>query len=112
MITRENSTSSKGNHSNSMEAYTDGSKRRRGALPVDTSIHIAEMTAIKHCPQDCPQWRDSRKKHNIQGDLRTLQGNECELEEMRFLRKRGMFEEIVMTEGYEIIKHQAVSYSH
>ena len=88
MITRENSTSSKGNHSNSMEAYTDGSKRRRGALPVDTSIHIAEMTAIKHCLQDCPQWRDSRKKNNIQDDIRALLGKNCEVEKMmRFLKK-------------------------
>ena len=42
-----------------------------------------------------PQWRDSRKKHNIQGDIRTLLGKECEVEKMmRFLRERELFEEI------------------
>ena len=45
--------------------------------------------------QECPQWRDSRKKHNIQGDIRTLLGKECEVEKMmRFLRDIGLFEEI------------------
>ena len=38
---------------------------------------------------------DSRKKHNIQGDIRTLLGKDCEVEKMmRFLREIGIFEEI------------------
>ena len=38
-----------------------------------------------------PQWRDSRKKHNI----RTLLGKDCEVVKiMRFLKEIGMFEEI------------------
>ena len=40
-------------------------------------------------------WRDSRKKYNIQGDVRTLLGKDCEVEKMmRFLREIGIFEEI------------------
>ena len=41
------------------------------------------------------QWRDSKKKHNIQGDIETLLGKDCELEKiMRFLKGIGVFEEI------------------
>ena len=32
----------------------------------------------KTLPTSLPQWRGTRKKHNIQGDIRTLQGKECE----------------------------------
>ena len=53
-----------------------------------------QSLTIRHCLLDCPQWRDSRKEHNIQGDIRTLLGKDCEIEMMmRFLRER-MFEEI------------------
>ena len=73
----------------------------------------------KNCLQDCPQWRDSRKKqniqsdirhveldsnnktlstrkkYNIQGSIRTLLGKDCEVERMmRFLRERGLFEKV------------------
>ena len=38
---------------------------------------------------------NSRKKYNIQGDIRTLLGMDCEVEMMmRFLRERGIFEKI------------------
>ena len=48
----------------------------------------------KTLPTSLPQWRGTRKKHNIQGDIRTLQGKDCEVEKMmRFLREMGMFEE-------------------
>ena len=41
---------------------------------------------IGHCIQDCPQWRNSKKKHNIQGDIRRLLGKDCEVEKiMRFI---------------------------
>ena len=41
------------------------------------------------------QWRDSRKKYNIQGDIKTLLGESCEVEKMmRFLKETEMFEEI------------------
>ena len=41
------------------------------------------------------QWRDSKKKHNIQGDIETLLGKDCELEKiMRFFKGIGMFVEI------------------
>ena len=49
----------------------------------------------KTFPTRLPQWRDSRKKHNIQGDIRTLLGKDCEVEKkMRFLREIGMFGEM------------------
>ena len=52
-------------------------------------------TNNKTCLQDCPQWRDSRKKYNVQGDLRTAMGKDCEVEKiMRFLKETEMFEEI------------------
>ena len=41
------------------------------------------------CLSDCPQWWDIRKKYNIQGDIRTLLGKECEVEKMRFLKGLG-----------------------
>ena len=31
--------------------------------------------------KDCPQWRDSRTKYNIQDDIRTLLGKDCEVEQ-------------------------------
>ena len=50
---------------------------------------MCQRAKIKHFLQDSPQWWDSRKKHNIQGDIRTLLGKECEVEKMmRFLREK------------------------
>ena len=49
---------------------------------------------IKNCLQDS-KFRDSRKKHNIQGDIRTLLRKDCEVEKMmRLLREIEIFEEI------------------
>ena len=49
----------------------------------------------KTLPTRLLQCKDSRKKHNIQGDIRTLLERDCEVEMMiRFLREIGMFEEI------------------
>ena len=49
----------------------------------------------KTLPTRMPQWRDSRKKHNIQSDIKTLLGKDCEVYKMmRFLREIWMFEEI------------------
>ena len=42
-----------------------------------------------------PQWRDIRKKYNIQSNIRTLLGRDYEVEKsMRFLKKVGVFDEI------------------
>ena len=47
-----------------------------------------QRITIKHYLQDCPQWRDSRKKYDIQGDIRILLGKSCEVEKlMRFLKE-------------------------
>ena len=47
---------------------------------------------IKHCLQDCPQWRDSRKKHNIQSEIWTLPGKDYEVDKIvKFIREIGMF---------------------
>ena len=52
-------------------------------------------TDNKILPIRLPQWRDNRKKYNIQSDIRTLLGKVFEAEKMmRFLREIGMFEEI------------------
>ena len=52
-------------------------------------------TNNKTLPTILPQSRDSRKKHNIQGDKRTQPGKDCEVEKiMRFLKGLGMFNEI------------------
>ena len=54
-----------------------------------------QRLTIKHYLQDCPQWRDSRKKYNIQSDIRTLLGKNCEEEKMmRFLKETEMLEDI------------------
>ena len=54
-----------------------------------------QRLTIKHCLQDCPQWRDSRRKYIIQGDLRALLGMNCEVEKiMRCFKETEMFEEI------------------
>ena len=40
-------------------------------------------------------WRNSRKKFNIQSDIKTLLGKDCEVEKMmEFFREIGIFEEI------------------
>ena len=53
------------------------------------------LLTIKHCLQDCPQWRNSRKKFNIQGDIGTLLGKNYEVKKMMmFLKKTEMYEEI------------------
>ena len=52
------------------------------------------MTDNKIFPIRMPQWRDSRKKQNIQGDMGTLLEKNCEVEKMmRFLREIAIFEE-------------------
>ena len=55
-------------------------------------------TSYRHLAKEfyfIPQWRDSIKKHNIQGDIRTLLGRNCEMEKiMRILKGIEMFEEI------------------
>ena len=49
----------------------------------------------KTVPTRLPQWRNSRKKRNIQGDVRTLLEKDCEMEiMMRFLGDIRIFEEI------------------
>ena len=71
-----------GNHSNNNEAYTDISKStdrkvgfaavfeditRRKSLPENTSIHTAEMIAIKKNNE-----RDTKKRKNEMGNIYTL----------------------------------------
>ena len=52
-------------------------------------------TNNKTLPTRLSQWRDNRKKYNIQGDIRTLLGKDSEVEKiMRFLKRIRMFEEI------------------
>ena len=54
-----------------------------------------QILTVKHCLQDWPQSRDSRKKYNIQGDIGTLLGKNYEVEkEMRFLKETDMYEQI------------------
>ena len=54
-----------------------------------------QSLTVKHCLQDCPQWRNSRTKHNVQGDIKALLGKDCEVEQMmKFLKEIGKFEEI------------------
>ena len=51
-------------------------------------------TNNKTLPARLPQWRESRKKYNIQGDIGALLGKNCEVEKMMFLKETEMFEEI------------------
>ena len=42
-------------------------------------------------------WKDSRRKHNIQSDIRTLLRKSCEVEKMmKFLRETEVFEKIFL----------------
>ena len=53
-----------------------------------------QKLTIKYCLQDCPQWRHSRKKYGVQGDIGELLGKNCEVEKMmRFLMETEMYEE-------------------
>ena len=36
---------------------------------------------------ECPQWRDSSKKYNIQSNIRKLLGRDCEVEKVEYLMK-------------------------
>ena len=59
-----------------------------------------QRLTIKHYLHECPQLRDSRKKHNMQSDIRTLLVNNCEVQKMiRFLNERDILENIEMIEG-------------
>ena len=52
-------------------------------------------TNNKTLPTRLPQWRDSRKKYNIQGYIEAPLGKNFELEKMmRFLKETEMFEEM------------------
>ena len=54
-----------------------------------------QRLTIKHCLQDCPQWREERRKHNIQYNVRKTLGKDFELANvMKFLKKINSFEEI------------------
>ena len=68
----------------------------------------------KKLPTTLPPMERYRKKHNIQGDIRTLLGKDCEVEKMmRLLREKGMLEEIKRRQDTdEISKSPAASYSH
>ena len=47
-----------------------------------TCINVAcgnQRITIKHCLQDFPQWREERKKHDIEGNLEKTLGREYEL---------------------------------
>ena len=54
-----------------------------------------QTLTIKHCQKECPQWRDTRKKYNMQSYIKTLLGRDCEEEKiMMFLKEEEKFEEI------------------
>ena len=45
--------------------------------------------------QSAPSMEGSRKKHNIQGDIRTVLGKDCEMEKiMMVLKGKSMFVEV------------------
>ena len=69
--------------------------RNKGSPTCRNAPCRDQRLTIKQCLQDCSQWRDSRKKHNLQGDIRTLLGKDCEVEKaMRIHKDIGIFEEI------------------
>ena len=50
---------------------------------------------IKHRLQDCPQWREERKKHGMEGNVEKTLGKECEMAKlMRFLKEINVYEDI------------------
>ena len=68
-------------------------------------------TNYKTLPTRLSSMEGCRKKYNIQGDIRTLLGEGCELEKiMKFLREIGIFKKI--HENKEISKLTVESYSY
>ena len=53
-----------------------------------------QNTNNKTLPTRLPQWRDSRKKYNIQGDIRALLGKNYEVEKMMRFHMETDVEEI------------------
>ena len=66
---------------------------RNNQQPTCGNAACRNQTNNKTLPTRLLQWRDGRKRDNIQGDIRTLIGKDCEVE-MMFFREMEMFGEI------------------
>ena len=54
-----------------------------------------QITTVKHCLQDCPQWREERRKHGMEGDMKKILGRECEVAKvMKYLKEINIYEDI------------------
>ena len=54
-----------------------------------------QRMTVKHCLQECPQWREERRKHDVKGDIEKVLGKDCEVGKvMRFLKEIKMYEGI------------------
>ena len=38
---------------------------------------------IKHCIEECPKWKESRRKYDIHGNMEELLGKSCEVQKLR-----------------------------
>ena len=54
-----------------------------------------QRLTVKHCLQDCPQWKEERRKHGIESDMKKILRIECEVAKvMRFLKEINIYEEV------------------
>ena len=73
------------------------------------NVETIHNQTINSCLEECPQWKNIRKKYNIQGNIQMLLGRDCEVERLwsfwrRCLMKYKYTDEISMT--------SAAPYSH
>ena len=52
-----------------------------------------QRITVKHFLQDCPQWKEERRKHGMESDMKKILGIEVEVEKvMRFLKEINIYE--------------------
>ena len=61
---------------------------RNDQQPTCISVTFGNQTL-----EECPQWRNSKRKYNIQSDIKMLRGKDCEVEKIiKFLKKIEIYE--------------------
>ena len=58
----------------------------------------SQKITVKHCLQECPQWRENKRKCNIEGDIKALLGTDYRMTSIKYLR------EIDMLKKYKLFR--------
>ena len=64
----------------------------------DNAAYGNQSLTIKHCLQGCPNWGIA-ERNNIQGDIRTLLGKNCEVDKIMRFKEMGVWGNIEMIGG-------------